>query len=106
MTQRVAKYLKFPSMAEGTNILLNFGFVLNSESNTFYFPGREIAVSVDGHKLVATGDTVLDKETGVKYPVMKPSKEWYVKMLSTELPDFGKYEIKEKDAPAIWANYQ
>ena len=96
-------YLKFASRNEAQQVLQNAGFIWDIESEQFFFPGRDISVSVDGHKMIDTGVTKKDAD-GLDYIVFEPSTEWYIKMLSsTELPSFGKYEINASEAPSIWA---
>lgn len=95
-------YLKFASKNEAMQVLQSAGFILDIESEQYYFPGRDISVSVDGHKMVDTGIEKTDEE-GNKYNVFEPSKEWYIKMIATALPSFGKYEIPASEAPSTWA---
>lgn len=95
-------YLKFASKNEATQVLQSAGFIWDIESEQYFFPGRDISVCVDGHKMIDSGDFITDDE-GNKTPIFEQSTEWYIKMIATSLPSFGKYEIPAKDAPSVWA---
>ena len=60
-------YLKFASKNEAMQVLQSAGFILDIESEQYYFPGRDISVSVDGHKMVDTDEVPILGFNGPKF---------------------------------------